>query len=193
MPKSFKSQHNQAPVQQGAQMHSANQMHGAHKSVVQPTQQVHHRPQKSVRKNENQSRVSNNSSSTHSPPLHAKNSSKVSKSRRADPHEVPPISCTDYVFLLIYYCCLYTFYAAFWFSLWAIYKATTPDDGPRFLHSGSYNLTRINITDGSRSSINMDDSDLFKSLTEDQRRALQLVQCNGTLKIGDKIFEWINL
>ena len=35
------------------------------------------------------------------------------------------MSAMDYVWLLVYFICLYLFYAAFWYSLWLIYTNTT--------------------------------------------------------------------
>lgn len=49
-----------------------------------------------------------------------------SKSKRYDPHDIPPMSAMDYVWLVVYFICLYTFYAAFWYGMWMIYVHVTP-------------------------------------------------------------------
>lgn len=66
-------------------------------------------------------------SSTYSPPL----KSRLSKSKRIDPHDIGPMTKVDYVLLLFFYIGLYIFYAVFWFTLWRLYLLISPEDAPR--------------------------------------------------------------
>lgn len=73
-----------------------------------------------------------NRTSSSSPPNY-NHKSKLTKSKRShyESNETPPITWTDYVWLFIYYICLYVFFAVFWYSLWFIYSMTKSDK-PRY-------------------------------------------------------------
>lgn len=68
-----------------------------------------------------------------SPPIYHATKSKASKSKRTghESYDVPPIIWSDYVWLFIFYICLYVFFALFWYSLWSIYLMTKSDK-PRY-------------------------------------------------------------
>lgn len=71
-----------------------------------------------------------------SPPL-SLHKSKLSKSRRlfTEPHEILPLSCKDYSWLILGYIALWTFYACFWYTVWKIYLITAPNDRARYTHN----------------------------------------------------------
>lgn len=84
---------------------------------------------------------------THSPStLNIK--SKLSKSKRLfDPYEVIPTSCKDYIWLVLYYVGLYTFFAAFWFVCWYVYLTTLPEGRPRYMHNKTFSFPHPNISE----------------------------------------------
>lgn len=114
-------------------------------SQSQPTRtNVNLQRHKSIRKSLYQTHKSMASSSAYSPPPLGRLRSKQSKSIRIDPYEVPPITCCDYLWLLVYYIFLYAFLSVFWFSLWLVYMSTTPNGQPRYPHRhkmASYGLS----------------------------------------------------
>lgn len=85
-----------------------------------------------------------------SPPLSAYKS-KYSKSKRLynEPHEILPLTCKDYCWIVVGYLILWSFYAAVWYAAWAIYLSTTPATKPRYPHN------QTQITAGSSRSSNL--------------------------------------
>jgi hypothetical protein len=185
--------HNHQQQQQVQDDQAENRLNAM--SQQQQQQQQQPKLQKSARKS---ARLAPKSitSSAYSPPLH-QTKSKFSKSKRFDPHEVPPVSCCDYLLLLIYYICLYAFYAAFWYALWMIYIATTNANAPRVPHNRSAegqfttNDTRTNFAEydlvvpakGSKrlGPMRVNTTKLLMSLTDEQRQALSAIKCSDTL------------
>lgn len=67
----------------------------------------------------------------HSPSNQIK-SKRSTKSRRIEEKPlVRGLSRLDYVWLAVYYVCLYAFYVLFWYSLWSLYLLTTDKSKPR--------------------------------------------------------------
>lgn len=96
----------------------------------------------------------NKTSASSSPPL-VRLKSRQSKSKRFDQLETG-ITCIDYLWLVLYFAALYSFYAVLWFASWYIYSLTRPKGRPRYMNK----QIAINFTDSASRSALLSCSDL---------------------------------